>query len=60
MPDISDLIYLVNYLFMGGPEPVVDCSANVDGEGSIEVSDLIYMVNYMFQNGPEMQCTEVN
>ena len=55
-PDLSDLIYLVNYLFNGGPEPVSTLSANVNGLGEIDLSDLIYLVNYLFSGGPAPTC----
>ncbi|MCB2229636.1 hypothetical protein KQH82_02895 [bacterium] len=52
--DLSDLIYLVNYLFLGGPAPECMASANVNGDTgcSVDLSDLIYLVNYLFLGGP--------
>ncbi len=52
--DISDVIYLVDYMFASGPAPTCDAAANVDGsgDGQIDVSDLIYLVDYMFASGP--------
>ncbi|MCB2229146.1 hypothetical protein KQH82_00390 [bacterium] len=52
--DLSDLIYLVNYLFSGGPAPVCLASANVNGDlgCAVDLSDLIYLVNYLFLGGP--------
>ncbi|MCB2230914.1 hypothetical protein KQH82_09395 [bacterium] len=52
--DLSDLIYLVNYLFLGGPAPVCGAEANVNGDigCSVDLSDLIYLVNYLFLGGP--------
>jgi len=52
--DISDLIYLIDYMFASGPEPVCLDEANLDGDqaGSLDISDLIYLVDYMFQSGP--------
>ena len=52
--NVSDVIYLINYLFIDGPEPVplwivgdVNCDIKVD------VSDVVYLINYLFINGPE-------
>ncbi len=55
--DISDLIYLVNYMFQEGPDPECMAEANINGDifGEIEISDLIHLVNYMFQEGPPPQ-----
>lgn len=53
--DLSDLTYLVNYLFLGGPLPVCWWEANADGDASeqVDLSDLIYLTNYLFQGGPQ-------
>jgi hypothetical protein len=53
--DISDLIYLVTYMFQGGPESPCMKEANVDGDifESIDITDLIHLVNYMFQDGAD-------
>lgn len=51
--DLSDLIYLVNYLFLGGPYPVwPSWRANVTGDFDTDLSDLIYLVNNLFLSGP--------
>jgi hypothetical protein len=51
--DLSDLIYLVNFLFLGGPSPVCQASANTNGDAgcNIDLSDLIYLVNFLFLGG---------
>jgi len=55
--DVSDLTYLVTYLFQSGPEPPCIEEGNVDGivgvGGPIDVADLTYLVAYLFQAGPE-------
>jgi len=52
--DISDIIYLVDYMFGSGPAPTCTTAANVDGsaDGGVDISDLIYLVDYMFGSGP--------
>jgi len=58
--DISDLIYLIGYMFTDGPAPVCMESANIDGdaEGAVDISDLIYLIGYMFTDGPPpVSCT---
>ena len=50
--DISDLVYLVDFMFNGGPEPPCFDEANIDGLSTIDISDLVYLVDYMFQGGP--------
>ena len=53
--DIADLVYIVDYMFNQGSEPIPYlCVANVDGEGgeAIDIADLVYLVDYMFNQGP--------
>jgi len=53
--DVSDLVFLVAYMFNQGEEPPCLPEASVDGDiwGSIDVSDLVYLVAYMFNSGPD-------
>ncbi len=52
-PDIADLVYLVSYMFSGGPPPVVMEEADINGDGvGPDISDLVYLVAYMFSGGP--------
>ena len=50
--DISDLVYTVDYMFNGGPAPICEDEADVNGEGGIDISDLVHLVDYMFNGGP--------
>ena len=51
--DVGDVVYLINYLFIGGPEPVPDlCVGDVNGDGIVNISDVVYLINYLFINGP--------
>lgn len=51
--DISDLVFLVDYMFTGGPPPPCLEAGSVDGIGGIDISDLVYLVDFMFTGGPE-------
>jgi hypothetical protein len=53
--NISDLTYLVNYLFRGGPEPIPMASADTNCNGEIRVNDLTLFVDYLFRGGT-MDC----
>jgi hypothetical protein len=50
---VSDLTYLVNFLFRGGAAPVCPQEANInsDAGGSITVADLTFLVNFLFRGG---------
>lgn len=52
--DISDLVYLIDYMFTSGPEPGCIGEANLDGDplDVLDISDLVFLVEFMFQSGP--------
>jgi len=50
--NVTDLTYLVNYLFFGGPAPPCEEEGDVNGSGAINVADLTYLVDYLFFGGP--------
>ncbi|MFH1373724.1 MAG: dockerin type I repeat-containing protein [bacterium] len=55
-PNVGDLTYLVNYLFVGGSPPPVIEAADVDRSGEINVGDLTYLVAYLFTGGSAPLC----
>jgi 4-amino-4-deoxy-L-arabinose transferase-like glycosyltransferase len=50
--DVSDLLYLTNYLYKGGPQPRPLQNANVNCDETVNIADLIYLVNYIYRDGP--------
>jgi len=51
--DISDLLYLIDYMFQQGPAPTIPATADVyDCNSQIDISDLVYLINFMFLEGP--------
>jgi hypothetical protein len=54
----SDLIYMVNYIFKSGPDPLPERSAgDVNCSGGLGATDIIYLVNYIFKSGaPPCAC----
>jgi hypothetical protein len=51
--DVADVVYLLTYLFTGGPEPIPmldvgDCNEN----GTVDIGDVVYLINYLFNGGP--------
>ena len=51
--DIADLVYLVDYMFAGGPDPIPQWQqGDVDCTGGIDIGDLVYLVDFMFNSGP--------
>jgi len=57
--NISDLTFLVAYLFTGGATPECPDEANVNGDpaGAINIADLTTLVAYLFSGGaPPAAC----
>jgi hypothetical protein len=53
---IADVVYLINYMFKGGPEPwLFMCDANSSGVAS--VSDVVYLIGYLFKGAPPPKCS---
>jgi hypothetical protein len=48
----ADVVYLINYLFIGGPSPVALPSGDANCDGVINIADVIYLINYLFIHGP--------
>ncbi len=49
--DISDVVYLIAYIFSGGsaPNPVLSGDANCDS--TVDISDVVYLIAYIFSGG---------
>jgi len=50
--NLSDAVYLLSYLFRGGPPPVLPPAGDVNGDGAVDVGDIVYLINYIFRDGP--------
>jgi hypothetical protein len=50
--DIDDIIFLVAYIFLGGPPPVPLSIANANCIDEIDIDDVMYIVSYVFLGGP--------
>ena len=48
---LTDTIYLLNYLFNGGPAPICKNNADADGDGVLTISDAIRILRFLFQGG---------
>jgi len=54
--NVSDLVYLINYIFKGGSAPNPLFLGDVNNDEYLTVSDVIYLVNYLFKGGPPPIC----
>jgi hypothetical protein len=50
--DMSDVVFLTNYLFVSGPEPCVCEAADCNNDRVINAVDIVYLINYLFLSGP--------
>jgi hypothetical protein len=54
--NITDVVYLINFLFKGGSAPAPILSGDVNYDGKLTVSDVVYLINYLFKGGPKPAC----
>ena len=49
--NVSDAVYVINYVFAHGnpPDPLISAEVNCDGR--VNVSDAVYIINYVFSGG---------
>ncbi len=50
--DIDDVVFLINYIFGGGPAPDPLAAGDADCSGGIDIDDVVYLINYIFGGGP--------
>ncbi len=52
--DIDDVVFLIAYIFSGGPAPVPVAAGDADcSDGSVDIDDVVYLINYIFSGGSE-------
>jgi hypothetical protein len=54
--NVGDVVYLVNYLYKGGPEPCPIEAGDVNCDGIVNVGDVVFLVNYLYKGGPPPAC----
>ena len=50
--NITDVVFLVNYLFLDGPAPTPLEGGDADSSGEVDIADAIFLINYLFLDGP--------
>lgn len=49
--DISDAVYLVDYIFANGAAPLDNAAGDCDCSGAANITDAVFLVNYIFAGG---------
>ena len=49
--DIDDAVYLIAYIFSGGPPPDPYESGDADLSGEVDIDDVVYLIAYIFSGG---------
>jgi hypothetical protein len=52
----SDVVYLINYLYIAGPAPEPLEAGDVNCDGTINAADIVYLINYLYIGGPPPSC----
>jgi len=58
MANVGDAVFLISYIFKGGPAPVPLAAGDANCDGQTNVGDAVYLIAYIFKGGPEPGCPE--
>jgi len=61
--NVGDAVYLISYVFKGGPAPLPYevCSGDANGDCMCNVGDAVYIITYVFKGGyPPVDCPTWN
>ena len=51
---LSDIVFLINYLYKYGPSPEPLHSADTNYDGDVSLSDIVYLISYLYKGGPPL------
>ena len=57
--NIGDVVYLIGYLFRGGPAPIpYECVGDVNNDDIVNIGDVVYLIGFLFRGGspPDPDC----
>ena len=49
---MSDLVFLINYVFYHGPQPYPSASGDPNENCVTDLGDVVYLIDYLFHGGP--------
>lgn len=50
--NVGDAVFLISYIFRGGPPPIRLKAGDVNGDCKVNVGDAVYLISYIFRGGP--------
>lgn len=50
--DIDDVVFIITFIFQGGPSPNPPDAGDVNCSGYVDIDDAVYLLNYIFAGGP--------
>jgi hypothetical protein len=53
---VDDVVYLISWLYRGGPEPDPYIAGDATCNDEVDVDDVVYLISYLFRNGPPPGC----
>ena len=54
--NISDAVFLIQYIFAHGTAPSPICLGDANGDGGVNISDAVYLIQYIFAHGTAPHC----
>jgi hypothetical protein len=54
--NVGDVVYLLTYLYKGGPAPDPLGAGDANCDEIINVGDVVYLVTYLYKGGPAPGC----
>jgi len=54
--NVGDAVYIISYVFRGGPSPNPLAAGDANGDGICNIGDVVYLVNYIFRGGVPPVC----
>jgi len=54
--NVADAVFIVAYVFKGGPAPEPPYGGDADCDGAVNVADAVYLINFVFKGGLAPGC----
>ncbi|UCB53646.1 MAG: dockerin type I repeat-containing protein [Candidatus Zixiibacteriota bacterium] len=54
--DIGDVVYLIGYLYRGGPPPPATAVGDANCDGIVDVGDVVRLIGYLYRGEPPPSC----